>query len=78
MKHDRVPAYNLAGSLVGLLTFAMMARHDEQLAAIIQQQLADDRCVHCGYREDHPIVVHGPPCLAAGDVSRETRQGERP
>jgi hypothetical protein len=68
VKHDRAAAYNLAGSLVGLATFAIMAKHGEQIASIIQSVVDDERCVHCGYRKDHPIVVHGPPCLAKNET----------
>jgi hypothetical protein len=71
VKHRYLDAYDLANAFITVMTLAIAARHGEQLALIIRQQL-DDRCVHCGYRKDHPIVEHGPPCLARDDVSRET------
>jgi len=48
--------------LAAVFTLAIIVQNGTDIGQMIQQLQADGRCNHCGYRFDHPIVKHGPPC----------------
>jgi hypothetical protein len=43
---------------------ALLIEKGPRVAEMIDALELDDRCRHCGYRRDHPLILHGPPCAA--------------
>lgn len=60
----KVDRDRLVCGLVAPIVFCLMVRNGPDVAELLQQLELDGRCRHCGYRRDHPIVAHGPPCVA--------------
>ena len=53
------PASVLQG-LVLIATATVLVRESSGFDAVLHALYTDNRCQRCGYRNNHPFVVHGP------------------